>query len=332
MLDARRLAIFREVARHGSFSRAAEALNYSQPAVSQAVGKLEQEAGAMLVIRTPRGILLTQAGELLAAHAELILERIEAAEANLADLAAMRHGALRLAAITTATETIMPRAIAQFRREVPDVEVSLAIAEVHDGLSGVLAGEFDIAVGHGAGPRSQAEETLRQEPLFDDPVYVVFPRGHPAAIRRDLRLAELAELSWILATPHGSPDAELLLASCRAAGFDPKISFTSDDFAAIQAFVAAGVGLAMVPDMNVAVSLRDDVVLVSLPDDIPARRMTATMLEGQQQSPAVRAMLAILRSTASAWVETRIEAGPQLAPEHHRTPALPSTEARAAPG
>jgi DNA-binding transcriptional LysR family regulator len=237
----------------------------------------------------------------------------------------MRRGSLRLAAVATASETIMPRAIAQFQREVPSVEVSLAQAEVHDGIAGVLAGEFDIAVGHGVGPRSTAEEALRQEPLLEDPVYVVFPRGHPMATRQDLRLADLADLSWVLATPHGSPDAELLLSSCRAAGFDPKISFTSDDFAAIQAFVAADVGLAMVPDMNVAVSVRGDVTLVSLHHEVPARRVTATMLERQRLNPAVRAMLRILQETATAWLKMRIETGPRLAPEHQvETAACPA--------
>lgn len=135
------------------------------------------------------------------------------------------------------------------------------------------------------------------------------PRGHRAAGKVRLQLADLADESWILATPHGSPDAQLLLASCRRAGFEARIAFGSDDFPAIQGFVAAGVGLALIPDMSAAVSLRDDVTLRSLGTDVPPRRVTATILERQLISPAVRAMLAALRSTADAWVARR-RAGP----------------------
>jgi DNA-binding transcriptional LysR family regulator len=265
--------------------------------------------GAMLVVRSGRRISLTPAGEMLVAHAEGILARIAAAEADIADLAGMRKGQLRLASVTTAAATIMPPAIARFRREHPDVELSLAQAEVYDGLAGVFTGEYDIAIGHGVPSPHNTEEAVHQEHLLDDPLYVALPRRHRAAPRVRLRLAHLADEPWILPTPHGSPDAELLLEACRRAGFEARIAFGSDDFPAVQGFVAAGVGLALIPDMSAAISLRDDVTLRSLGTDVPPRRLTATMLKRQLMSPAVRAMLASLRASAQDWLTERQRVG-----------------------
>src|SRR5919206_864725 len=129
MLDVRRLRVLREVAARGSFSGAAEALSYTQSAVSQQIAALEREAGTQLLERGARGVRLTQAGEALVRHTDVILARLADAEAELQAIASLRGGRLRLASFPTAGATIAPAAIARFRERHPHVELSLVPAE-----------------------------------------------------------------------------------------------------------------------------------------------------------------------------------------------------------
>ena len=125
MLDVRRLRVLREVAERGSLSAAAEALSFSQPAVSHQIAKLEQETGARLVERVPRGVRLTDAGELLVRHADVVLSRLALAESELEELLAVRRGHLRLGAFPSAFVHFVPRSLVGFRARHPNVEVTL---------------------------------------------------------------------------------------------------------------------------------------------------------------------------------------------------------------
>src|ERR671938_546941 len=124
MLDVKRLRVLREVAARGSFSGAAEALSYTQSAVSQQIAALEREAGAQLVERNARGVRLTDAGRVLVAHADAVLARLADAEAELSALAGLRAGRVRVASFPSAGATVMPKAIACFRERHPAVEVT----------------------------------------------------------------------------------------------------------------------------------------------------------------------------------------------------------------
>src|SRR5262245_15258142 len=128
MLDVRRLRVLREVAAHGSFSAAADALSFTQPAVSRQIATLEAEAGAALGGRGARGIRLTAAGELLVEHAEVILDRLAAAEHELEALSGLNGGRLRVGAFPSANVTLIPRALAAFDAEYPEVCLSLVEA------------------------------------------------------------------------------------------------------------------------------------------------------------------------------------------------------------
>ena len=146
MLDVRRMRVLREVAARGSFSAAAESLSYTQSAVSQQIAALEREAGTTLVERSARGVRLTDAGRVLVEHADAILARLAAAEAELEAIAGLRGGRLRLTTFPSAGATIMPVAIARFRERHPAVDPALQIAEPPDGLAQLKAGETDIAL------------------------------------------------------------------------------------------------------------------------------------------------------------------------------------------
>src|ERR671924_633890 len=147
MLDVRRMKVLREVGSRGSFSAAAEALNFTQSAVSQHIAALERESGTQLVERRSRGVTLTDAGRVLVDHADAILARIESAEDDLAAIAGLRGGRLRLACFQSAGATLVPRAVAEFHERHPDVELNMiGIEEPEDARDALKAGEIDLAL------------------------------------------------------------------------------------------------------------------------------------------------------------------------------------------
>jgi DNA-binding transcriptional LysR family regulator len=295
MLDVKRLRVLREVAAHGSFSAAADALAYTQSAVSQQIAVLEREAQTKLVERTARGVHLTDAGEVLVRHAEAILARLSDAEAELEAIAGLRGGRLRIVAFPSAGATLAPRAISVFRELHPGVELTLIPGEPHEGLAALKAGDTDIALLIESGFDCVQDEGIERTHVMTDPMYVLLPAGHALAQRRRLRLSDLGGEAWIMGstTALSCPDGQILMRACQGAGFEPRIAFNSDDYNAIQGFVAAGMGVALIPDLAL-LALRDDVVVRSLGARPPAREIVAATLAGGYCSPAKQAMLEIL--------------------------------------
>ena len=297
MLDVRRLRVLREVARCGSFSGAAEALGYTQPAISRHVALLERETGTTLLERRPTGVRLTDAGELLVRHADIVLARLRDAEQDLDDLLGLRAGKLRMSTISSAAATIVPLAVVEFRDRLPEVELSVSMVEPPGVLATLRAGEVDLAVCN--------EESVLEQPdvdgivLFEEPMLVALPRHHPLANRSRLRLSELAEERWMLGTDDACPDADRFVRACHAKGFDPKIAFHHDDYTAILGFVAAGIGAAPVPDM-IARKASPDVRICTLLGVRLTRPIVAVMPAGYQSRPA-RAMLEVLEQVSAEW-------------------------------
>jgi molybdate transport repressor ModE-like protein len=297
MLDVRRMRVLREVARRGSFSAAAEALSFTQSAVSQQIAALEREAGTTLVERSVRGIRLTDAGRALVRHTEAILGRLAEAEAELEAIAGLRGGRLRMASFESAGATLMPLAIATFRERHPAVELSLSLAEPMDSLPKLKSGELEIALTFDPNDvSSPGGESIEHVHLLDDPLYLALAPDHPLAGKRNLRLADLAGDAWIEGTPRCAC-AEMTRRACERAGFVPRIAFESDDYGAIQGFVAAGVGVALIAELALT-TVRDDIVIRSLGRETPVRRIHAAALAGGYRSPATTAMLEILTDVA----------------------------------
>jgi DNA-binding transcriptional LysR family regulator len=181
MLDVKRMRILKEVADHGSFSAAAEALSYTQSAVSQAIATLESEAGVPLIQRDRRGVRPTSAGDLLAKHAGRILTQLDAAEAELGAIAGIAGGELRLASFPTAGATLMPLAIASFRSAHPEVALSLVEGEPEELIPRLRDGEFDLGLVFEFEGTAALGPGLRSTPLFDDPMKLALPKGHRLA-------------------------------------------------------------------------------------------------------------------------------------------------------
>jgi DNA-binding transcriptional LysR family regulator len=299
MLNVGRLRVLTEVAYRGSFSAAAEALSYTQSAVSQQIATLEAETGVTLLERHPRGVALTAAGQTLVGHAEGIFARLEAAEASLSAIAGLRGGRLRMASFPTAGATLMPLAIATFRSSYPDVELTLTEGEPELIVPRLRAGELDLALLYEFADEAPLPRGATRVELLQDPMYLALPREHPLAEEEQLRLADLKHEAWVQ-TSRSSPCARHVVRCCHAAGFEPSVSFESDDYQTVQGLVAAGVGVALIPELALSV-VREDIVIRALSPGPPVREVIAAMATGARLVPAAPAMLAVLQEAASRY-------------------------------
>jgi DNA-binding transcriptional LysR family regulator len=290
-LDVRRLRVLCEVAQHGSFSAAADALAFTQPAVSRQIATLEAEAGTRLVDRTARGVRLTPAGELLVEHAGAILGRLATAESQLEALAELDTGRLRLGSFATAGATLTALAIAAFAHDHPAVELRLIEGRSQETLPMLAAGEIDLAVVSDAGADAPADVEL--EHLMDDPFYAALPRDHPLAHEQDLRMEDLREETWI----EGRQCGDALMSAAHAAGFELRIAFDCAEWLGKQGLVAAGVGVTLIPTLALG-TVRDGLVLRSLGPDGPSRGVYLATHAWLSPAPAVAPMQAILRRVA----------------------------------
>ncbi|HEY2442990.1 MAG TPA: LysR family transcriptional regulator [Streptosporangiaceae bacterium] len=294
MLDLTRLRVLEAVARNGSVTAAARELNYAQPSVSHHLARLEAETGATLFQRAGRGIRLTDAGRMLAERAAEILGRMEAAETELAAQVGLRDGRVRLAAFPSALGTLVPAAAATMAVRYPGIDLMLTEAEPPEALRMLRAGYVDVAVifRHAetaeASPASD-EAGTRDVLLLDEPVYLVTPASAPAA---GTDLAAYASKRWIAGCERCR---DHLLRRCAAAGFVPKIAFTTDDFVAVQALVAAGLGVTTLPGLTLAAARHPGVRAEPLPGD---RRQVYALVYGAAPDPPATTLLLEVLSAA----------------------------------
>lgn len=296
MLDLKLLQSFREVAVRRSFSAAAEALSFTQPAVSQHVARLERALDAELLVRDPRGVSLTPAGEALLRHAEEILAGVRRAEAVVRELAGNERPLIRLGAFQSAAAALVAAAFRDVRAEHPGVELQLHAVEPEQGVARVATRDLDVALAIesdlSAAPTLPGVE-LRH--VYDDPMLVAVPVGHPLAQRASIPLEELRDEPWLLTEVGGTcSDSNIVLRACREAGFAPRIEFASEDYAALQGMAASGMGVALVPSLATAMS-RADVVIRPIRGRAPVRRIVAAVRAGEE-NPVVETLVEALRA------------------------------------
>jgi DNA-binding transcriptional LysR family regulator len=295
MLELRHLRTFDEVARLGSLSAAAESLAYTQPAVSQQMAALERQAGMALLDRTSRGVRPTEAGAALLRHAEAILSELALAERELEAIAGLRGGRVRMASFPTAGAALVPAAVSLFITRYPEVELSVLEAEPEEAVTMLRAGELEVAVvaerkrPEGFGDPYEGIDLLH---LLDEPMCALLPHDHRLARRRRLRLKDLADEGLIELGRSPARRGRVYLAPGES-GPEPRVGFRSDDFNVVQGMVAAGAGVAVVPELALA-NLRRDVLVRSLGSSAPVRTVAAATLAGVHRSPATMAMLELL--------------------------------------
>lgn len=286
-MDVADLHVLAAVAEQGSFTAAAERLRYTQSAVSRRVAALEKAVGVPLFRRGARGVRLTPAGSTLHRHALAVLRAVDDAVAAVAAVRAGSAGPLRIGAVPTANAALVPRALAQMENRRPRIELRLREGGSAELAAAVAAGDLDVAVIFAAviepAPNVEVVELLR------DPLLVAMPRGHRLAGVREVRLADVVGERWV----QGPPDvADELFAT---ADPPPQHVFRVREWTAKQGFVAAGLGLTVVPSLA-AEGVRPDVVLRPLRGAGSARRVAAVL--PAQPSAAAREILTILREVA----------------------------------
>jgi DNA-binding transcriptional LysR family regulator len=291
---------------------AARALNYAQPSVSHHLSRLEAETGALLTQRAGRGVRLTDAGRLLAERAEEILGRLDAAENELAAHVGLRAGRIRLAAFPSALSTLVPMAAARLEAENPGLDLTLAEAEPPEALRMLRAGYVDVALvfrhyqdGVTVSPPGDADVGTRSRLLLDDPIHLVTRAGPDARapgaaadeppLPPGPELADYADYRWIGGCERCR---SYLVWQCELAGFSPNIAFTTDDFVAVQALVAAGLGITTLPGLALRAARHPGIQAAPLPG---SHRQVLAVTYGQApEPPAVARLLDVLSVIAGA--------------------------------
>jgi DNA-binding transcriptional LysR family regulator len=298
LLDVAKLATLRAVVTSGSFSAAGRELALTQPAVSRQIALLERQVGTQLVWRTRQGVRPTEAGRMLAERADAILRELALAEGELAELAGMRRGRVRLGSFFTALVYLSAEAGAVLGERHPGLVIVDELVDRQAALTGLAAGQLDVALvfEHEFEPAPVSGE-VEVVTLFEDPSCVLLPAAHALCRREALEVGDLAEQTWVCA--HDGSAARMVDHVLRRAGLAPQIVLAGhgDEPAEAQALVAAGAGIVLSHELTVIVD-RDRVVARPLVDG-PSRTIQAAIIRGQR-APATRALLEALQEVGRA--------------------------------
>ncbi len=293
MLDPQQLRLLQEVARTGSYSAAGRSLGFTQPAISYQMKALERTVGTPLTVRMGRTMRLTPAGATLLAHSERILAAVHAAESELAALTCSGTSVVRLAAFPSSCATVVPAAMAGMRRAHPGVEIQLVQAEPPQARALVRRGDVEVALSYRFSdvPARVSEDEggpgLHQREVLVEDMHLILAVDDPAASHRLVELAQLADATFLLASPHFE---DRLARAAAAAGFTPKVVRMADDYVAMQALVASGFGVAFVPDLALRAHRDPRVVSRSLVD-WPQRHIRVLAWPDMLRVEPVRAMV-----------------------------------------
>jgi len=293
-VELRHFAALQALASEGSFGRAAERLGYTQSAVSQQIATLERIVGEKLVERPggPRPISLTEAGKLLLRHADSIVSRLQAAQADLHALQAGEVGTLRVGTFQSAGARLLPAVMRRFTSAWPGIDVVIGELEDEEVEQAIERGELDV--GFIALPVSDAP--LEWSELVHDPYVLVAAAGSPfATSTKTPTLAEIAAERLIGFKPHRSVEA--VEAVLRAAGLEPRYAFRSNDNGTVQGLVAAGIANAIQPRLTVDEA--DPRIVVRELEEMPPRVIAIARHRDRYYSPAARAFVEAAVATAT---------------------------------
>ncbi len=296
VLDLRRLRLLRELEVRGTVHAVAEALAYSPSGVSQQLAALQREAGVALLEPAGRGLRLTDAGRVLAAHADELLRGVERAEAALAAAGGQVAGPVRVASFQTAALHLVAPALRGVAAEHPGVRTALVEAELEEATPALRLGALDLVVGeeYAEAPRPRAPGLVR-EPLFTEPIRLLLPRDHPLAGPGPVPLPRLAGAAWATGRP-GTGQRALTVQVCRTlGGFEPDLRHESNDLLLLRTMVAALGAVTLLPDLAGAAG--DPAVAVA---DVAGATLTREVFvlvrDESARRPAVAAVLAALRA------------------------------------
>lgn len=297
MLDVRRLRTFLTAATEGSFTGAAKVLYMTHSAVSQQMAILEREAGMPLIERTSRGIVLTEAGRLLADRCTTLFGLLATMESELRDLQSPGVR-VRLGAFPTASADLIPQVMLEFNRRYPHITLDFVPVHVGDIPDRLRDGSIHIGLGwdYESMPR-QLGTDVRVAHLYDEPLDLLVPGGHPLAERAQVNLSEVAGERWIFRN-HKPPYEDAFGIMCRGFGFEPNITLTTDDYQSIHGFVGAGLGVSLVPRLSLQVR-HPRVVAVPLDTRELRRNVVALTLINSAPSEPTKRLIGVIRETVT---------------------------------
>jgi len=300
MLDPTQLRLLQVVARAGSYSAAARELGYTQPAITYQMRALERSAGSTLAVRKGRTMQLTSAGQVLLQHADFILATIRGAESELAALAGVPTGTVRLAAFPSSCASLVPAAMVSMRRSHPGVEIELIQADLPQAHEYVLRGDVDLALAYHFepgpdSPRPTDRDSLSRLPVSVDDVRLVLPVGHRAARKRVIGIEEVAEDTWIIASPNFHA---MLNTAAAPFGFVPQVMRVADDYVTMQSLVAHGLGIALVPNLALTAH-RDNRIVPRTLRYWPQRNIEIELWPDMLRVDAVRVLVDHLKAAAA---------------------------------
>lgn len=291
-MQPNRLLVFRAVARAGSLGKAARSLGWTQPAVGQHMRALENEVGHPLLIRTSKGVQLTEAGQLLLLRADEIAAMLEVARDEQAEFDSLERGTVRIAAFGTAGATLIPAVVTQLRAVNETLETQMIEAEPEEALHLLTEGEVDIALVFRYVPEPQ-HAGISSIDLGEEGIRLVVPKTH--GFSESIELAQLAEQAWVAGCPRCSQN---LRDVCRAAGFAPNIRHTTDDYVIVQNLVAAGVGVTLLPATALQAFRHPGVAVVRDPG-FGTRQVSAEFNTAASRTPIIATTLQALQRAAA---------------------------------
>lgn len=328
-IDLHSIRIIHALEETGSITAAARLLGSSQPAVSQHLQRAEARLGISLIIRTGRQVRLSEAGGAVARAAPAILQALDAAGQELAGLQSLRSGKVRMVAFATASSTLIPTIFGELRRTAPGVAVSYAEAEPKEATRQVLDGEADLALvpsypGEPMDAAALAGRGLIALPRFVDEMLLVLPAGHALAAQQLVELSALEDDEWIAGCPRCRHH---VIHACQHLGFEPNIAFETDNFGAVVAMVAAGLGVAILPRLALESTVLPAGAVVR-PVTPPSSREIYLVVPRDllESRPVAAVMSAITGMSGSPW---RLSAADGEAPDvgpPSREPPAPDEE------
>ena len=286
MLDPHRLGVFQSVMVTGSVQEAADNLRMTPSAVSQHIAALQRQTGLDLFDRVGRGIVPTAAAEALIAQAETVLQQWHRLDDYVTDLRDGRTGRLVLGYFPSAGSTLLPSIVRQITAEFPDLVVELVLTEV--GARSTIP-DIDVAMDHTENTRRPG---YRKVPLTEDPYILAVHHEHPLARRRAVTLTDLKGEGWVSNDSFANPGHRIVLAACAAKGFTPRFTVQAQDHHSALGFVAAGVGITVLPRLAARI-IPDGVVRVRITDP-PVRQLAAMVREGGVRNAVADRVLDLL--------------------------------------
>jgi DNA-binding transcriptional LysR family regulator len=298
VLDLRRLRFLREFEERGTLGAVAAALGYSPSAVSQQLTLLEKEAGARLFEKAGRGVRLTDAGRLLARHAQVLLAAAEAAEADLAALSGAVRGTVRAAGLQSAARRLLVPAVARVMAEHPQVRVEISELELEQGLPGLRLGAVDLIVGdeYDGHPRPRPAG-LRFAVLHEESLQVVLPAAHPlAGSAAPVAVADLREDVWV-ASDEGTGHHAMVVGTCRSLGaYEPDLRHHSNDADVQLELVRIAGAVALLPAMTLPAD--DPLLAIREVAEVRLGRRLVVVTRDGPPTPALTAFLAAVTGAA----------------------------------